>query len=90
LTSTAVSSPYRSHQGSDEPWNQLALCAPHHKQGEHGGLPLCRGTAPLDVIWRLGKPGYETWWSNETQLEPEDPRVLRWRRRSDPALREAG
>jgi hypothetical protein len=67
---------YRSHGGSDEPWNQLALCAAHHKQGEHGELARCRGKAPLGVIWRLGKAGYETWWANETQLEPDDPRIL--------------
>ena len=80
---------YRSHQGSDEPCNQLALCTPHHKQGEHGELARCRGKAPLDVIWRLGKPGYETWWSNETQLEADDPRVLEWKRRFE-ASSEAG
>jgi hypothetical protein len=63
---------YRSHQGSDEPWNQLTLCAFHHQQGEHGRFARVRGTAPLDLIWRLGTPELATWWKNERRLKMLD------------------
>jgi hypothetical protein len=64
---------YRSHQGSDELWNQLTLCNFHHHQGEHGQYAQVRGTAPLDVTWRLGRPDLATWWRNERRLEaPEE------------------
>jgi hypothetical protein len=61
---------YRAHQGSDEPWNQLCLCEFHHLQGEHGILAWCRGKAPLEVIWRLGRPDLATWWRNGRRLPP--------------------
>ena len=61
---------YRSHRGSNEPWNRLCLCRFHHHQGEHGQLAKCRGKAPLDVTWRLGEPDLATWWRNERRLSP--------------------
>jgi hypothetical protein len=61
---------YRAHLGSDEPWNQLCLCEFHHLQGEHGILAWCRGKAPLDVIWRLGRPDLATWWRNDLRIPP--------------------
>jgi hypothetical protein len=59
---------YRSHGGSDAMWNQLCLCAWHHRQGEHGVLARCRGTAPLDVTWRLGRRDLGTRFRNERRL----------------------
>jgi hypothetical protein len=59
---------YRSRRGSNEPWNRLCLCRFHHHQGEHGDLAKCRGKAPLDVTWRLGKEELATWWRNERKL----------------------
>lgn len=60
---------YRSRDGSDEPWNQLAACAMHHLQGEHGELAQVRGKAPLGLTWRLGKPEFGSWWRNERRLD---------------------
>jgi hypothetical protein len=63
---------YESRGGSDELYNQLNLCPFHHRQGEHGVLASCHGTAPLDVYWRLGKVGMEDWFHGETLLEPQE------------------
>jgi hypothetical protein len=59
---------YRGHQGGDWWWNVLVLCQFHHQQGEHGTLARCRGRAPLDVVWRLGELGLDTWWKNERRI----------------------
>ena len=67
---------YRSDMGSDEPWNQVALCAFHHQQGEHGRLARVRGTAPLDLLWRLGVPDLGTWWKNERRIDPRDGNAI--------------
>ena len=64
---------YRSHQGSNQAWNQLCLCRAHHQQGEHGELARCRGKAPLQVLWRLGKNETASWYRNETRLDAPGP-----------------
>jgi hypothetical protein len=66
---------YRSRRGSHEPWNRLCLCRFHHHQGEHGELAKCRGKAPLDVTWRLGKEELATWWRNERKLSALEARL---------------
>lgn len=60
---------YRSKNGSDELWNQLAACAMHHLQGERGRLAQIRGQAPLDITWRLGRRDLASWWRNERRLD---------------------
>jgi hypothetical protein len=60
---------YRSHGGNDDLCNQLCLCKFHHRQGEHGLLASCKGKAPLDVTWRLGRPEVGVWYRNELELE---------------------
>jgi hypothetical protein len=77
---------YRLHRGSDDLWNQLSLCRFHHLQGEHGRFAQVRGRAPLDIIWRLGRPDLATWWKNERRLDgpPEDWRWLVGRIRKAP------
>jgi GrpB-like predicted nucleotidyltransferase (UPF0157 family) len=35
--------------------NQLTLCRFHHQRGEHGDAASVRGTAPLGLVWRLGR-----------------------------------
>ncbi len=59
---------YRSHQGSDQLWNQLCLCRFHHHQGEHGFFARCRGRAPLDVLWRLGVEESGVFYRNERRV----------------------
>jgi hypothetical protein len=59
---------YRSHQGSDDPWNQITQCMFHHQQGEHGTLARVRGRAPLELTWRLGEPELATWARNERRI----------------------
>ena len=61
---------YRSQGGGEGGTNLLTLCRFHHQQGEHGLLARCRGTAPLDIVWRLGHKGLATWWRNEMRLTP--------------------
>ncbi|HKQ98447.1 MAG TPA: HNH endonuclease signature motif containing protein, partial [Candidatus Polarisedimenticolia bacterium] len=46
---------YRSRGGGDESHNLICLCRFHHQRGEHGDLASCRGRAPTDVEWRLGR-----------------------------------
>ncbi|HEY3174554.1 MAG TPA: hypothetical protein VGK94_02200, partial [Candidatus Polarisedimenticolia bacterium] len=53
--------------GHDEA-NRECLCRFHHQCGEHGGLASCRGQAPLDVVWRLGRQDVGTWWRNEVRM----------------------
>ncbi|MGH9750063.1 MAG: HNH endonuclease signature motif containing protein [Candidatus Polarisedimenticolia bacterium] len=59
---------YRSRGGDDAPENRACLCRFHHQCGEHGGLASCRGTAPLGITWRLGRPEVGTWYRNERRL----------------------
>ncbi len=44
---------FRSHGGGNGPENQVAVCAPHHLRGIHGGLIRVSGTAPDHLVWEL-------------------------------------
>jgi hypothetical protein len=44
---------FRSHGGGEDPGNRVALCAPHHLRGIHGGLIRVSGTAPDRLVWEL-------------------------------------
>ena len=49
---------YRSHGGSDAPWNRTSLCVWHHQRGEHAKLLRVRGRAPGKLRFELGlRPG---------------------------------
>jgi hypothetical protein len=68
---------YRSNGGGHELWNRIAVCAFHHLHGEHGLFAEIRGTAPLDITWRLGLPKYASLWKNERRLDaPEAAAML--------------
>jgi hypothetical protein len=56
---------YRSHRGSNDESNRICLCRFHHRQGEHGELATCRGEAPLDVVWTLGRHAIGGTYRNE-------------------------
>jgi hypothetical protein len=56
---------YRSHDGSNDPSNRTTLCRFHHQMGEHGLMATCRGTAPLGILWRLGREGIGGRFRNE-------------------------
>jgi len=60
---------YRSHGGSNNLSNRISLCRFHHQHGEHGNLASCRGTAPLGLAWRLGRPELGVWFRNERRLD---------------------
>jgi 5-methylcytosine-specific restriction endonuclease McrA len=60
---------YRSRGGDNAASNRICLCRFHHQRGEHGGLASCRGRAPLDVLWRLGRRTLATWFRNERRVE---------------------
>jgi hypothetical protein len=45
---------FRSHGGSDDPENQVGLCAFHHLRCIHGGFLAVFGRAPDRLIWLLG------------------------------------
>jgi hypothetical protein len=60
---------YRSSGGGNEPSNLITLCAFHHRLGEHGMYATCSGTAPLDVVWGLGRADLRTWYRNELRLD---------------------
>ena len=44
----------RSQGGSDDPSNQISLCAAHHLYGIHGGRMRVTGTAPDKLAWEFG------------------------------------
>jgi len=44
---------FKSHGGSDEPWNRISLCAAHHLHGVHQGWIKVSGTAPDGLRWEL-------------------------------------
>lgn len=44
------------------------LCRFHHQRGEHGGLASCKGSAPLAVLWRLGKRELGVWYRNDVRV----------------------
>ena len=45
---------FRSQGGSDDPDNQIGLCAVHHLRGIHDGLLRVTGKAPDDLVWEFG------------------------------------
>ena len=59
---------YRSRGGGDDTANRICLCRFHHQRGEHGGLAACTGSAPIGVLWRLGRPAVATWFRNERRV----------------------
>ncbi|HEU4400678.1 MAG TPA: HNH endonuclease signature motif containing protein, partial [Candidatus Polarisedimenticolia bacterium] len=59
---------YRSRQGPDDLSNRACLCRFHHQRGEHGDLASCRGTAPLGILWRLGRKDLSSWYRNERSV----------------------
>ena len=59
---------YRSRLGGDDDSNRSCLCRFHHQRGEHGGLASCSGTAPLGLLWRLGRSDLAQWYRNERRL----------------------
>lgn len=59
---------YRSRGGGDEAPNLICLCRFHHQRGEHGDLASCRGRAPTDVEWRLGRASSAVWFRNERRI----------------------
>ncbi len=66
---------YRSHGGSDHPFNRDALCAVHHRHGQHGGLMHVAGDSPIQRLWRLGPKGLASgavWFRNERHVDPAD------------------
>ena len=60
---------YRSHGGTDEPSNRVCLCRFHHQRVEHGELGSCGGTAPLGIVWRLGRGGIGGVYRNERLIQ---------------------
>ncbi len=60
---------HRSRGGGEAAWNKCLVCTFHHLQGEHGDLAHCRGSAPLEMMWRLGRAGDGcTWYRNDRRL----------------------
>jgi hypothetical protein len=62
---------HRSRQGPDDLSNRVCLCRFHHSRGEHGVLASCRGTAPLGILWRLGRREFGARYRNERRLNPD-------------------
>jgi hypothetical protein len=61
---------YRPRGGDEEAdWKQVCVCRFHHQMGEHGAFAQCRGRAPLDVVWRLGKEKLGSWYRKEVKIE---------------------
>jgi hypothetical protein len=50
---------FRSHGGSDDPENQVGLCAFHHLRCIHGGFLAVFGRAPDGLTWVLGGTVWE-------------------------------
>ena len=46
--------------------DRLNLCKNHYQMIEEGFV-ACWGEPPLDVLWRLGLEGLDTWYRNETR-----------------------
>jgi hypothetical protein len=44
---------YRSHGGAKAPWNETALCIPHHLHGIHEGRLEVTGRAGERLVWRF-------------------------------------
>lgn len=64
---------FRSRCGPDEDWNCITVCKWHHHQGLHGSLLACWGSAPLGLVWRLGRAGVGEWYRNERRLGSTPP-----------------
>ncbi len=60
---------HRARGGGHASWNLVLVCEFHHLRGEHGALARCRGTAPLGIVWRLGRAEIGRWYRNERRLE---------------------
>ncbi|HYC54456.1 MAG TPA: HNH endonuclease signature motif containing protein [Candidatus Binatia bacterium] len=45
---------YRSHGGSDDGWNLVAVCNEHHREYIHLGVIHVEGCAPDALLWELG------------------------------------
>jgi hypothetical protein len=45
---------FRSHGGSDDADNLVAICAAHHLHGVHRGWVRVRGRAPDELVWEVG------------------------------------
>jgi hypothetical protein len=56
---------YRSAGGPDEPWNRTTLCAHHHQRSVHGGTVRIRGVAPDGLVFELGSPEGERYFSGD-------------------------
>jgi len=61
---------YSSRGGSDGEENRATLCRFHHQRGEHGLLATCRGQAPLELHWTLGRNGAGGSFRNELKFSP--------------------
>ena len=44
---------YRSHGGTNDPWNEVALCVAHHLHGIHEGRLSVTGRAGERLEWRF-------------------------------------
>jgi len=53
---------YRSHGGTDAPWNTTAICTRHHLRGIHEGYLTVEGRAGERLVWRFGNG--EIWVTN--------------------------
>jgi hypothetical protein len=61
---------YRSRGGDKRSLdNRTCLCRFHHQKGEHGELASCRGQAPIEVVWRLGRKDVGSCFRNELRLD---------------------
>lgn len=60
---------YRSQGGElKAESNQTCACGFHHRMGEHGEFAECRGEAPLNIDWRLGREDLGRWYRNELRV----------------------
>jgi hypothetical protein len=45
---------HRAHGGTDDAWNKVRLCVPHHLRGVHMGYLNVTGRAGERLVWRFG------------------------------------
>jgi len=48
---------FLSAGGSNDDWNQVAACPPHHLRGVHAGYIRVTGRAPDELIWEIVETG---------------------------------